>query len=108
MFEICEVEAVNVDELEGELVGLSAIRRIKNCHNELQVSQAVFWVKTQKSWKRGQMFLWDSDATAIQQLVLGKHYKFKAAVKEHEGKLILFFLPSQTIFEISNSQEAET
>jgi hypothetical protein len=54
------------------------------------------------------MFLWDSDATAIQQLVLGKHYKFKASVKEHEGKLILFFLPSQTIFEISNSQEAET
>lgn len=107
MFEINEVEDVKVQELEGELVGLSGIRRVQNYQNELQVSQGVFWVKTQDGWKRGQMFLWNSDATKIQQLVLGKRYRFMAAVKEHEGKLILFFLPGQTLFETSNCQGAE-
>ena len=90
---------MEISELEGKLIGLCAVRKMyKNDVGEVRVSQATFLIKTQEGLKRGLMFLWNSDATRIQELVIGMGYKFRAAVIKQDPEMIIFFLPNQTQF----------
>jgi hypothetical protein len=51
------------------------------------------------------MFLWDSDATRIQELTIGIKYKFKVAAREQGSEIIAFFLPSLTFFRLPKLEE---
>jgi hypothetical protein len=98
MQNLSEIDKIRVKELDGEVLSLNGIRTIENQENKIEVSQAILLVRTQFGLKKGQMLFWNSDAHQIKKLVLGKHYHFEAAVTEYEDKLLLFFLPRQTIF----------
>jgi hypothetical protein len=103
MLEGFEVLFLAVQELEGELQSLSDNTTALTCKNDFPVVRAVFMIRTKNGLKRGQMLSGFSHSAKIDQLSVGKHYRFTAAVNEHEDKLMLFYLPSRTIFVDSNT-----
>jgi hypothetical protein len=93
-----------ISTIQGKLIGLSDIRKIKNAERELQVSQATFLIETSNGLKKGVMFLWDSDAPRIRELTIGSLYEFSAIVKVNINYMIIFFLPGLTRFRVLVNQ----
>jgi hypothetical protein len=91
-------ESVSVQEVEGKVVSLSDIRKVRTAKEFLDVSQAVFLIKTPSGTEKVQMFFWESDASQIHRLVLGNCYQFSAALNGLGNKLSLFFIPKKTVF----------
>ena len=99
-----EIFSLDVREVEGELLTVRNPTFL-NDKPDFPAVQAVFAIRTKKGLKSGQLIYCFSKFPKMGQLSIGKKYRFKAAVNEHEDKLLLFYLPSRTIFVASNIKE---
>ncbi len=107
MIELNEVGTLNVKELEGKLLSLSDNTGASDCKLEFSEVRAVFLIKTEKGLRTGQMLSVFSNSPKIDNLNVGKHYRFTVAVNENEDKLLLFFLPHRTLFELLSNLKEE-
>ena len=72
---------------------------------KLTVSEARFLIVTRIGRQKGQMLFWNEDAQNVEQLALGKVYRFSALMETSNEGILMFYVPNHTKFDELTPEE---